>query len=236
MTGYVSTRYYRAPEIMLTWQKYDVEVDIWSAGCIFAEMLEGKPLFPGKDHVNQFSIITELLGTPPDDVISTICSENTLRFVQSLPKRERQPLKNKFKNADPQAIELLERMLVFDPRKRVKAGEALADPYLAPYHDPTDEPEAEEKFDWSFSDADLPVDTWKIMMCVPQPRGRPCVGRHGWLTCALCVTGTPRSSTTTTSTNRKPKAPPSTTRRSTTARSRHEPHGSCSRAENLAAV
>lgn len=62
------------------------------------------------------------------------------------------------------AIELLERMLVFDPRKRVKAGEALADPYLAPYHDPTDEPEAEEKFDWSFNDADLPVDTWKIMM------------------------------------------------------------------------
>jgi p38 MAP kinase len=76
MTGYVSTRYYRAPEIMLTWQKYDVEVDIWSAGCIFAEMLDGKPLFPGKDHVNQFSIITELLGTPPDDVIHTIASEN----------------------------------------------------------------------------------------------------------------------------------------------------------------
>ncbi|CAC9890630.1 unnamed protein product [Aureobasidium pullulans] len=154
MTGYVSTRYYRAPEIMLTWQKYDVEVDIWSVGCIFAEMLEGKPLFPGKDHVNQFSIITELLGTPPDDVIQTICSEN----------RERQPLSKKFKNADPQAIELLERMLVFDPRTRVKAADALADPYLAPYHDPTDEPGAEEKFDWSFNDADLPVDTWKIMM------------------------------------------------------------------------
>lgn len=68
---------------------------MWSTGCIFAEMLEGKPLFPGKDRrcllsslfpmasyifwipdVNQFSIITELLGTPPDDVIQTICSEN----------------------------------------------------------------------------------------------------------------------------------------------------------------
>ncbi len=61
---------------MLTWQKYDVEVDICSTGCIFAEMLEGKPLFPGKDHVNQFSIITELLGTPPDDVIHSIASEN----------------------------------------------------------------------------------------------------------------------------------------------------------------
>lgn len=119
---------------MLTWQKYDVEVDIWSAGCIFAEMLEGKPLFPGKDHVNQFSIITELLGTPPDDVIQTICSENvraacyahlgswltitfffpnqTLRFVQSLPKRERQPLANKFKNADP-----LGACIALDPRQ-----------------------------------------------------------------------------------------------------------------------
>jgi p38 MAP kinase len=83
MTGYVSTRYYRAPEIMLTWQKYDVEVDIWSAGCIFAEMLEGKPLFPGKDHVNQFSIITELLGTPPDDVIHTIASENVRRAANA---------------------------------------------------------------------------------------------------------------------------------------------------------
>ncbi|OKL63970.1 Mitogen-activated protein kinase hog1 [Talaromyces atroroseus] len=164
MTGYVSTRYYRAPEIMLTWQKYDVEVDIWSAGCIFAEMLDGKPLFPGKDHVNQFSIITELLGTPPDDVIKTICSENTLRFVQSLPKRERQPLASKFKNADPAAVDLLERMLVFDPKKRITAGDALAHEYLSPYHDPTDEPVAEEKFDWSFNDADLPVDTWKIMM------------------------------------------------------------------------
>jgi p38 MAP kinase len=87
-----------------------------------------------------------------------------LRFVKSLPKRERQPLKNKFKNADPSAIDLLESMLVFDPKKRITAPEALGHEYLAPYHDPTDEPVAEEKFDWSFNDADLPTDTWKIMM------------------------------------------------------------------------
>ncbi|KAL7341184.1 mitogen-activated protein kinase HOG1 [Rhodotorula toruloides] len=133
MTGYVSTRYYRAPEIMLTWQKYD-------------------------DHVNQFSIITELLGTPPEDVIQTICSEN------SLPKRERVPFAQKFRGADPQALDLLEKMLVFDPRKRIDAAQALAHEYLAPYHDPTDEPVAPEPFDWSFNDADLPVDTWKVMM------------------------------------------------------------------------
>jgi p38 MAP kinase len=164
MTGYVSTRYYRAPEIMLTWQKYDYAVDIWSAGCIFAEMLEGRPLFPGKDHVNQFSIITELLGTPPEDVIQSIASENTLRFVQSLPKRERVDFRQKFANADDSAIDMLEKMLVFDPKKRVDATNGLEHEYVSPYHDPSDEPVAAEPFDWSFNDADLPVDTWKVMM------------------------------------------------------------------------
>ncbi|KAJ3089585.1 MAPK protein hog1 [Quaeritorhiza haematococci] len=150
MTGYVSTRYYRAPEIMLTWQKYDE-----------AEMLESKPLFPGKDHVHQFSIITELLGTPPDDVIQTIGSENTLRFVQSLPKREKIPFSIRFKDADPLAVDLLEKMLVFDPRKRITASEALAHEYLACYHDPSDEPVAEVAFDWSFTEADRTVEEWK---------------------------------------------------------------------------
>ncbi|KAG0672744.1 MAPK protein hog1 [Pichia californica] len=164
MTGYVSTRYYRAPEIMLTWQKYDTEVDIWSVGCIFAEMIEGKPLFPGKDHVHQFSIITELLGSPPPGVIDTICSENTLKFVQSLPHRDPIPLTQRFQGVEPEAVDLLSKMLVFDPRKRITASEALSHPYLSPYHDPTDEPIADEKFDWSFNNADLPVENWKIMM------------------------------------------------------------------------
>ena len=125
----------------------------------------------------------------PLTLSGTICSENvrcqlrhdptliaqTLRFVQSLPKRERVPFSQKFRNADPLAIDLLEKMLVrldrvslpradplgacslrgrplsvqvFDPRKRINAAEALAHPYLAPYHDPTDEPAADEPFDW----------------------------------------------------------------------------------------
>jgi p38 MAP kinase len=60
------------------------------------------------------------------------------------------------------ALDLLEKMLVFDPRKRIDAAAALAHEYLAPYHDPSDEPVAPEAFDWSFNDADLPVDTWKV--------------------------------------------------------------------------
>jgi p38 MAP kinase len=55
-------------------------------------------------------------------------------------------------------------MLVFDPRKRIDATDSLAHEYVSPYHDPTDEPLASEKFDWSFNDADLPVETWKVMM------------------------------------------------------------------------
>ncbi|KNE62993.1 CMGC/MAPK/P38 protein kinase [Allomyces macrogynus ATCC 38327] len=163
MTGYVSTRYYRAPEIMLTWQKYDNAVDIWSVGCIFAEMLTGKPLFPGKDHVNQFSIITELLGSPPENVVNTICSENTLKFVKSLPPREKQPFAEAFPDQDPVALDLLEKMLVFDSKERVTAAEALAHPYLALYHDESDEPVAESQFDWSFTDAELTLEQWQEM-------------------------------------------------------------------------
>ena len=55
-------------------------------------------------------------------------------------------------------------MLVFDPRKRINAPGALGHEYVSPYHDPSDEPVAPEAFDWSFNDADLPVDTWKVMM------------------------------------------------------------------------
>lgn len=79
-------------------------------------------------------------------------------------------------------------MLVFDPRKRIDAAQALAHEYLAPYHDPTDEPVAPEAFDWSFNDADLPVDTWKVsppfsllgslsVTCCACPRARGVVVR-----------------------------------------------------------
>lgn len=61
-------------------------------------------------------------------------------------------------------MDLLERILVLDPKKRIQVGDVLEHEYLAPYHDPTGEPVAQEKFDWSFNNIDLPVDTWKIMM------------------------------------------------------------------------
>ncbi|KAF1739625.1 Mitogen-activated protein kinase HOG1 [Beauveria bassiana] len=150
--------------LMLTWRTYDVEIDIWSAGCIFAEMLEGKPLFPGKNHVDQFYIITKILGPLPIDVINAITSENARKYVKSMPTHKRQPLKKRIKTADNAAIDLLERILVFDHKKRITASQALMHENLTPYHDPADEPVAKERFDWSFSDADLPVDIWKMMV------------------------------------------------------------------------
>lgn len=76
MTGYVSTRYYRAPEIMLTWKRYSEKVDIWSAGCILAEMILAQPLFLGKDHIDQFFVITQLLGSPPEEMVANVTSQN----------------------------------------------------------------------------------------------------------------------------------------------------------------
>lgn len=96
--------------------------------------------------------------------VSTNMGIQTLRFVQSLPKRQRVPFSEKLRCNDESALDLLEKMLVFDPRKRINALECLSHEYVSPYHDPTDEPVAAEKFDWSFNDADLPVDTWKVMM------------------------------------------------------------------------
>lgn len=164
MTGYVATRFYRAPEIMLTWRQYDEKVDIWSVGCIFAEMLTGKPLFPGKNHVDQFCVITQVLGSPPEHVVKNISSFNTLKFIESLPERPRKSFDSILPDDNKKATALLDRLLQYDPQERISAAKALEAPYLASYHDPDDEPVAPLSFDWSVLEADLPVDSWKEIM------------------------------------------------------------------------
>lgn len=73
-TDYVATRWYRAPELCGSFfAKYSPAIDIWSIGCIFAEILLGKPLFPGRNVVHQLELITDLLGTPSAEVIAKVC-------------------------------------------------------------------------------------------------------------------------------------------------------------------
>ncbi|KAJ5348592.1 uncharacterized protein N7506_001845 [Penicillium brevicompactum] len=151
MTGYLSTKYYRAPEIMLTYQSYGEQVDIWSAGCIFAEMLQGKPVFAGSDHMDELCAITQLLGTPDEEILARITSKSTMNLLQSLPQREAAGISSVFSGGDPKALDLLKQMLVFDPYGRISASGALAAPYLASYHDPADEPVARETFDETFN-------------------------------------------------------------------------------------
>ncbi|KAJ5642787.1 hypothetical protein N7490_006787 [Penicillium lividum] len=158
VTGYVSTKCYTAPEVMLTWQRYDEGVDIWSAGCIFSELLQGKPLFLGQNCMHQFHVITELLGTPSEDVISKTVSENALNFVQSLPKSQGKPLSDVMSGIDPSGMKIC---LYLTRNSEVTASEALAFPYLALYHDPTDEPKAKMRFDWGLDDTDRSIDAWE---------------------------------------------------------------------------
>ncbi|CAN6446486.1 unnamed protein product [Victoria cruziana] len=130
-TDYVATRWYRAPELCGSFfSKYTPAIDIWSIGCIFAEVLTGKPLFPGKNVVHQLDLITDLLGTPSLDTISRVRNEKARRYLTSMRKKHPVPFSQKFPNADPLALKLLERLLAFDPKDRPTAEEALADPYF----------------------------------------------------------------------------------------------------------
>ncbi|KAK3442618.1 hypothetical protein EUGRSUZ_B02905 [Eucalyptus grandis] len=130
-TDYVATRWYRAPELCgCFYSKYTPAVDIWSIGCIFAEMLTGKPLFPGKNVVHQLDLITDLLGTPSYESIARIRNEKARRYLTSLKKKPPVPFSQKFPDSDPLALRLLERLLAFDPEDRISAEEALADPYF----------------------------------------------------------------------------------------------------------
>ncbi|KAH6556408.1 hypothetical protein KP509_1Z181600 [Ceratopteris richardii] len=130
-TDYVATRWYRAPELCGSfYSKYTPAVDIWSVGCIFAEVLLGRPLFPGRNVVNQLELITDLLGTPPGDVIARIRNDKARRYLTNMRRKQPGSFFQKFPNVDPMAIRLLQRLLAFDAKDRPTAEEALADPYF----------------------------------------------------------------------------------------------------------
>lgn len=141
-TDYVATRWYRAPELIMThFTKYSTAIDIWSAGCIFAEMLgKGKPLFPGKDGYDQLQLMTSVIGSPSDEAISKVQSARVREHFQMLPRKRRMPFTQIFPNADPEACDLLEKLLDFDPARRPTAGEALAHPYFKAFYEPGNEP------------------------------------------------------------------------------------------------
>eukprot|EP00092_Neocalanus_flemingeri_P011404 GFUD01012287.1.p1 GENE.GFUD01012287.1~~GFUD01012287.1.p1 ORF type:complete len:363 (-),score=81.00 GFUD01012287.1:85-1173(-) len=160
MTGYVATRWYRAPEIMLNWMHYTQTVDIWSVGCIMAELLTGRPLFPGDDQIDQITKVLNICGTPTNETLSKITSEEAILYIRSLPTMEKKDFQTVFPGANPLAIDLLEKMLEVDADKRITAEQTLSHPYLEEYADPSDEPTS-PMYDQTFEDYDLAVNEWK---------------------------------------------------------------------------
>ncbi|XP_077245497.1 MAP kinase 4 [Tasmannia lanceolata] len=150
MTEYVVTRWYRAPELLLNCSEYTAAIDIWSVGCILGEIMTREPLFPGKDYVHQLRLITELLGSPDDASLGFLRSDNARRYVRQLPQFPKQHFSQKFPNRNPAAVDLLEKMLVFDPSRRITVDGALCHPYLSSLHDINDEPTCSAPFNFDF--------------------------------------------------------------------------------------
>lgn len=143
MTEYVVTRWYRAPELLLCCDNYGTSIDVWSVGCIFAEILGRKPIFPGTECLNQLKLIINVLGSPHEADIEFVDNPKARKYIKSLPYSRGMQFSRLYPQADPLAIDLLQRMLVFDPTKRITVTEALQHPYMSGLYDPRNNPPAQ---------------------------------------------------------------------------------------------
>ena len=145
LTEYVVTRWYRAPEIMLACQDYTKAIDMWSVGCIFAELLQRKPYVPGDDYIDQLTRICAKVGRPDETDLNFIASDKAKRFMMRIPQKNVQALQDQFPGVRADAIDLLGKMLQFVPGKRITVDEAINHPFLADIHNPEDAPVSESQ-------------------------------------------------------------------------------------------
>lgn len=134
LTDYVATRWYRAPEILLGSTKYTKAADLWSVGCILGELLIGKAMFPGTSTLNQLNKILEVTGKPSKEDITSLQSDLANTMLETIPSIKTKNLKNLFKNASANALDLLTKLLQFNPNKRITVEEALEHPYVEAFH------------------------------------------------------------------------------------------------------
>lgn len=119
-------------------------------GCILAELLGGRPFFKGRDYVDQLNQILHILGTPNEETLSRIGSPRAQEYVRNLPFMAKKSFPSLFPNANPDALDLLDHMLAFDPSRRISVEAALEHPYLAIWHDASDEPTCPTTFNFDF--------------------------------------------------------------------------------------
>jgi p38 MAP kinase len=112
-------------------QAYSFAMDMWAVGCILGEMLTNRPMFPGKNYVEQLSVIVRQLGKPGPHECTWISSDRSREYVLSLPPSPKADFAAMFPTSSPQARDLMTRLLSLDPSQRITAAEALGHPYLA---------------------------------------------------------------------------------------------------------
>ena len=136
LTDYVATRWYRAPEILLGSTRYGKAVDLWSLGCIFGEMLAGKPLFQGSSTLNQLERICEIVGRPSPDEVASMRSPFASTMLDNIKVSSSASgsglfgkWSDTYAKAGPEAMDLLEKLMQWDPSKRLTALEGMSHPY-----------------------------------------------------------------------------------------------------------
>lgn len=125
----MATRWYRAPELLYGARQYDQGVDLWAVGCILGELLNGSPLFPGENDIEQLCCVLRILGTPSPQIwpeITELPDYNKISFEEQAPV----PLGEVLPDASPQALDLLGRFLLYPPRQRIAASQALLHQYF----------------------------------------------------------------------------------------------------------